>query len=332
MLVFPHCDLSSWHSMAARASARELRVLEKREELASLHGDDILLGRGSNTIFVGELQRRVVCVRLQEMSCIKEDNNTLWLQVDAGVPWADVVRFALEHDLGGVENLIDIPASAGAAVVQNIGAYGVEISALVDSVEVYCRNSTSFMRLSAKDCAFAYRHSVFKQDKARDWLLVSVVLRLHKKYRLCLDYKGLSEIKEQLHCAADVADRVRALRREKLPSPDVLPNSGSFFHNPLLSRKQADALAARFQGMPVFASRGGIKLSAAWCIERAGLKGVRDGQMGVYAKHALIVVNYGGASGEEVLRFAAVIQEQVASVIGVSLTMEPVVFRDERYG
>lgn len=321
MRLLRDCDLSTWHSMAAHAQARQLLLIDCKDELQAVDENSFFLGCGCNVIFVGEITRPIVHLQTQGIRCVAQDACSETWDVAAGVAWQDVVDRALAQGLGGVENLTDIPGSVGAAPVQNIGAYGVELADVLESVEVYDLQRREWSERSLAQCALTYRHSVFKQEP--HLLITQVRLRLQRQVRLHVDYAGLREAHAQ--SIGEVAARVRALRQKKLPDPRKLPNCGSFFHNPLLGKNEALSLLRRFPDAPLYAQGEAFKLSAGWCIEQSGWKGRRVGAVGVSEQHALVLVNYGAGSGADILHLAREIQTDVRAKIGVELNIEPTI-------
>ncbi|MEN1958675.1 UDP-N-acetylmuramate dehydrogenase [Luteimonas sp. MJ204] len=256
------------------------------------------------------------------------DGDTVIVRAEAGRGWHDFVLHTLALGLSGLENLSLIPGTVGAAPIQNIGAYGVELDRRVHAVEAWDRERGAAVRLAAADCGFAYRDSRFKREPGR-WVVTAVEFILSLTPRLELGYAGLGAELEAMGLTAptpaQVSDAVCRIRRRKLPDPAVLGNAGSFFKNPIVPSAQADALLSGHPGLPCFdaGSPGLRKLSAAWLIEAAGWKGHRDGDAGVASGHALVLVNHGNASGAELLALARRIAASVQARFGVALEPEP---------
>jgi UDP-N-acetylmuramate dehydrogenase len=289
----------------------------------------LLLGGGSNLLVTGDLERPVLQVALRGLRVVSDEGDTAVIEAGAGESWDGLVRWSLARGLGGLENLALIPGTVGAAPIQNIGAYGVEQREAFEGLDAVDLACGAQRRFGASDCAFGYRDSVFKQPGGERWLIVAVRYRLHRRPALRLDY---GEIRAELAragidapSAADVADAVTTIRRRRLPDPAVLGNAGSFFKNPLVAPALAAALRAREPDLPAWPAGDRIKLSAAWMIDRCGWKGHRDGDAGVHAAHALVLVNHGRASGAELLELARRIRESVLARYGVALEPEPVV-------
>jgi UDP-N-acetylmuramate dehydrogenase len=296
-------------------------------------GPVLVLGGGSNLLFAGDPPGAVLALGAQKIEILEEHDGTAIVRADAGVEWHALVLWTLGHGLAGLENLALIPGTVGAAPIQNIGAYGVEVREHVHAVEAFERGSGVLRRLSADECAFAYRDSLFKREPER-FVVTAVEFALSRTPALRLDYAGLGDELAAIGvdpAAADavrpsqVAEAVCRIRRRKLPDPAVLGNAGSFFKNPIVAAAQAEALKAAHSALPVF--RGGDetsrKLSAAWLIDACGWKGHRDGDAGVAATHALVLVNHGQASGAQLLDLARRIAASVRERFGVALEPEP---------
>jgi len=283
-----------------------------------------------------------VQMALRGLRIVQDDGNTVIVEAAAGEAWDPLVRWTLSQGLAGLENLALIPGTVGAAPIQNIGAYGVELRDHFESLDAIdleggttAKSSTAGLtgglttRFTAADCAFGYRDSVFKQAGAAHWLVTSVRLRLSRVADLKLDYGEIRAELADAHISAptptDVADAVRRIRRRKLPDPAVIGNAGSFFKNPLIEPDHATSLSSREPGLPCWPSGDQVKVSAAWMIERCGFKGMRVGDAGVHDRHALVLVNHGHARGSEILALAGRIQDAVATRFGIRLEAEPVV-------
>jgi UDP-N-acetylmuramate dehydrogenase len=288
----------------------------------------LILGDGSNTLLVGDVAGAVLSVKQHGRSVLADDGDGAVLRIAAGEPWDDVVRWSLGLGLRGLENLALIPGTVGAAPIQNIGAYGVELAEFVETVEAWDRLTATMVRLNRSECAFGYRDSVFKQHPGR-WLVMAVELRLQRHRPLQIEYPGLPQELAALGAdenprAAQVAEAVTRLRTRKLPDPRATANVGSFFRNPIVASDLAETLARSEPNLPRFATEDPTrsKLSAAWLIERAGWKGHRDGDAGVSSQHALVLVNHGQASGAQILDLAQRIAASVEERFGVALEPE----------
>ncbi len=288
----------------------------------------LVLGEGSNTLIVGDVPGVVVSVGIMGRELLEEDAHGALLRVGAGERWDDVVRWSLGLGFAGLENLVLIPGSAGAAPIQNIGAYGTEVGEFVETVEAWDRKASTLVRLDREACAFGYRDSVFKREPSR-WLVTAIELRLPRHQPPRIGYPGLPQELAALGAGetprpSQIAEAVARLRTRKLPDPALLPNVGSFFRNPVVPEALASELARDLPELPVFAAHDGgwRKLSAAWLIERAGWKGFREGDAGVSPQHALVLVNHGQASGAQMFDLAQRIAASVQERFGVALEPE----------
>ena len=330
-------ELAGLNTFGIRARARELWRVRSPDDLdAALRAlrdagaqAPFVLGGGSNVLFVGDVARPVLHVAIPGLRVLEDDGTSAVVEAGAGESWDGLVGWALDRGLAGLENLSLIPGTVGAAPIQNIGAYGVELRERLHAVDAIDASTGMRRRFDVAECAFGYRDSVFKRSEGRDWIVVAVRLRLSRDAPLRLDY---GEIRDELRAAgvsapsaADVAQAVRRIRRRKLPDPAVLGNAGSFFKNPLVAPALAAALAAREPGLPAWPAGDRVKLSAAWMIERCGWKGYRDGDAGVHAAHALVLVNHGASDGLALLGLARRIRDSVRERFGVEIEPEPVV-------
>jgi len=296
----------------------------------------LVLGGGSNLLVV-EGPRVALRFDGRDTRVLDDAGDVAIVRAEAGAEWHGFVLWTLEQGFAGLENLALIPGTVGAAPIQNIGAYGVEVGERIRAVEAFERLTGEFRRFDIADCGFAYRDSAFKRDPDR-WLIVAVEFTLPKADTvptevLKLDYAGIDDELKALGVAnptpRDVAEAVIALRRRKLPDPDVVGNAGSFFKNPIVPASQAEALQVMHPGLPVFRGESADtrKLSAAWLIEQCGWKGARSddgsGDAGVSDRHARVLVNHGRASGAELLTLARRIAESVRTRFGVAIEPEP---------
>jgi UDP-N-acetylmuramate dehydrogenase len=303
---------------------------------ASAAATALVLGGGSNLLIV-EGPHVALALQTQNISTLEQHEGRAIVRADAGVDWHRLVMWSLEHGFAGLENLALIPGTVGAAPIQNIGAYGVEVGQRIHAVEAFERASGTFRRFDAAQCAFAYRDSLFKQAPDR-YLITAVEFALSTARSvgtagLNIGYAGIAEELQfgpgtSAYTARDVAEAVIRLRRRKLPDPAVVGNAGSFFKNPIVPAAQAEALKHAHAALPVFAAGDAAmrKLSAAWLIDACGWKGHRggaSGDAGVSDRHALVLVNHGRASGAELLALAREIAGSVQARFGVAIEPEP---------
>lgn len=331
--ITDHASLEGLNTFRVSARARRLVELDAQSDLAAgleavrSAPSALILGGGSNILLAGDVDGTVLRMNLRGIRVVDESTDAVTVEAAAGESWHGLVQWCLAHRFYGLENLSLIPGSVGAAPVQNIGAYGVELAQVLESVEAIEVGTGITHRLTKADCAFAYRDSLFKRDVGR-WLITSLRLRLSRQPTLCLSYPSLKEALrgDPSPTPEQLAEAVCDLRRSRLPDPATVGNAGSFFKNPVVDALTASALRARYADMPQFPEPSqGVKLAAAWLIERCGWKGHREGDAGVHAQHALVLVNHGHASGAQLLALARRIQVSVQERFGVLLEPEPVI-------
>jgi UDP-N-acetylmuramate dehydrogenase len=330
-------DLSSCNTLRLKCQAEQVVVIQSLEQMAELGRTLVqapgffVLGGGSNVILPGTLSSLVVRVALKGIELVQSAGDHWLIDVAAGENWHDFVVIATARGWWGLENLGLIPGTVGGAPVQNIGAYGVELSQRIESVTAWHVADQKYVTLPRATCDFGYRDSIFKRAKRGEWLIVSVRFALPKIWQPVLTYPDLAHHPQlvfgsQAMTAPTVLDAVCDIRRRKLPDPAVLGNAGSFFKNPVVSAAQHAALQARFAQLVSYPQQGGgFKLAAGWMIEHCGFKGQRSGAVGVHAQQALVLVNYGGAQAGELLEFANAISRAVLKTFGVLLDIEPVI-------
>ena len=283
-----------------------------------------VIGGGSNILLTGDYDGLILHPVGEGMEETGRDNESVTLRVQAGVDWDRFVGCCVEQGYAGVENLSDIPGCVGACPVQNIGAYGVEAKDTITEVETYLPQTGEIRRFGNAECRFGYRDSVFKREWKGKAIVLSVTFRLSLHPRFNIGYGDLSHAVDELGgpTLSNIRRAVVSIRAGKLPDPKVLGNSGSFFKNPVVGLQKAEALRAIYPDMPVYSVPDGMKLAAGWLIDRAGLKGYRQGNAGVHEKQALVLVNYGGATGQDVLALADHVISTVEQQFGIRLGME----------
>ncbi|MFN3630535.1 MAG: UDP-N-acetylmuramate dehydrogenase [Casimicrobiaceae bacterium] len=327
-------SLAPFNTFGLSAVAAERWLIDSLEGLEAWRAttDDrrpIILGGGSNVLFVLErIERPILHIRLRGRCVLDTDGEWALVEAAAGESWHDFVLWSLEQGLSGLENLSLIPGTVGAAPVQNIGAYGVELMHTCEAVECFDLIDGTCRWLSRDECAFGYRDSVFKHLPPDRWVITRVRFRLSRRFEPVLGYgelrAELTRAGVKAPTASDVSKAVCAIRRRKLPDPATIGNAGSFFKNPIVEVAVADRLSAAYPDCPRFpVPDGRVKLAAGWLIERAGWKGHRRGAAGVHEAHALVLVNHGGASGADIWRLAEDIRDDVAAKFGVRLEPEP---------
>ncbi|MFA6128494.1 MAG: UDP-N-acetylmuramate dehydrogenase [Bacteroidales bacterium] len=301
---------------------------ELMDALKTIHPDKeniLILGTGSNVLFSDRRAGTVIHPINKDIGILEESPDSVLIKCGAGMDWDEFVNWSVNRGFGGLENLSLIPGSVGAAPIQNIGAYGTEVSVFIESVEVIDLETSQRFRLNRNDCRFGYRDSIFKDPDNRSWLVWEVLFLLDKQPRVNLSYKPLEEEfnsgpKPDIQMVREAVIRIR---RSKLPDPAEFGNAGSFFKNPIISACQARLLNEQFPEMPTyFHGPGTVKIPAGWLIERCGWKGYREGPVGVWPKQALVLVNYGGAESREIMGLSDKIIDSVKKTFGIRLEPE----------
>lgn len=335
MKVVEQPSLQALNTFGVEAAAALGINVELEEDILTLPdldpSRDLLLGGGSNVLLVSDVPGTVFLNRIRGRHIIDRDGETALVEAGGGENWHELVDWSIDQGLSGIENLSLIPGNVGAAPIQNIGAYGVELSSVLESVTAWDWRRKTWRVFSREECRFGYRDSRFKSEQPDRYLVTSVRLALDTRFTPRLDYAGLAE--ELGACAGgkltarEVGDAVSRIRRRKLPDPAVQGNAGSFFKNPVLSTDNADAVREAHPDVPTWPfGEGMIKLSAAWMIEHCGLKGLTEGAAAVSERHALVLVNTGGASGKAIWALARRVSNEVERTFGVRLEPEPRIF------
>lgn len=285
----------------------------------------LILGGGSNFLFTGDLHKTIIRPEMDAIALEEKKDDYVIISAGAGVVWDKLVEMTVSHGFGGLENLSLIPGRVGATPVQNIGAYGAEISNSVEKVRAISLHDGSLREFSNKECHFGYRDSIFKGELKGKYLITKVYYRLSTKPLLSLEYGSLREelCKLGANSLSNVRKIVIATRLNKLPDPAILGNAGSFFKNPVISCDTAEELKSKYPQLPSFKDQsGGIKLPAGWLIEQCGWKGKRIGDAGIHEKQALVIVNYGNATGRELFDLSEAVKKSVFDKFGVVLERE----------
>jgi UDP-N-acetylmuramate dehydrogenase len=288
-----------------------------------------VLGGGSNVILPSRLIGATLLINILGEEIVQSDSESTLISVGAGVNWHEFVAWTLANNLPGLENLALIPGTVGAAPIQNIGAYGVEVGEYIDGIEAFDSLSNTFVTLSNAACQFAYRDSYFKQHPHR-FIVTKVIFKIPKAWQARLQYADLanqfSNAQSQPNAQAIFA-AVCAIRTSKLPDPKVIGNAGSFFQNPIVSNLQFESVLTQFPNLVSYPDGPGKrKLAAGWLIDQCGFKGKQFGAVGVYEKQALVLVNHGGAQAQDIFNLASQIQKKVLEQFGVQLEIEPNIF------
>ena len=326
-------QLQKHHTFGTKATAKlyfEFTELEDLEGFITTTNEwqnmsILILGEGSNLLFVNDFQGLIINPNIPGIKIAHEDRNNIWLEVGAGVVWDDLVEYAVFNLWGGIENLSLIPGKVGAAAVQNIGAYGMEIQNRIESVTGFNLETQTTYTMDVVDCQYAYRDSIFKNLLKERFIITSVSFKLDKFPEFILNYGDLKNETEKLGAInlRNIRKAVIGIRESKLPDPKVYGNAGSFFKNPIIESKLAEQLLATYPNMPHYpAPDDQTKLAAGWLIEQCGWKGFRRGDAGVHEKQALVLVNYGNATGKEIYQLSEEIKQSVKEKFGVELALE----------
>lgn len=319
------------NSFHVEEQAERLIEFDREEDLDLIFGKGrperwYVLGGGNNILFTRRFEGTLIKPAATGITVIGEDADTVTLRAEAATDWDRMVAWCVERGLWGAENLSLIPGTVGASPVQNIGAYGAEAAGIIYRVHLYDTLRREHATLEKADCRFAYRDSIFKHEMRGRTVITAVELRLGKHPSPNLAYGDLKAQVEARGGAsiANIRNAVCAIRRSKLPDPDTLGNAGSFFKNPVVDNATAERLREEDPACPVYpvSAHGMCKLAAGWLIDRAGLKGFRMGRVGVHERQALVLVNFGGATGNDVLALARYVQQRVFDSFGVRIEPE----------
>lgn len=322
-------SIRPYTSFNIEAKTKEFVVVESlselKESLRNYEAEKIrLLGGGSNMLWTTDFPGRTLHVNLKGITLVEENDKNALVEVKAGENWHDFVKWSLDQNLGGIENLALIPGNVGSAPIQNIGAYGVELKDVMTQCTILWRESLEEEILTTEKCQLSYRDSIFKNEYKNKTVITSVQFKLYKSpHQLKTSYGAIEEeLKGKEKTIQEVAQAVIRIRTSKLPDPAKIGNCGSFFKNPILSQKQFELVHKKHPTMPYFPATTGVKVPAAWLIDQLGFKGMRRGDAGVHPKQALVLVNYGGASGKEIWDLAIEIQKAVKNHFGIPLEAE----------
>lgn len=350
-------DLTKLNSFGIKAKTKYFIEINSEKDLIEVfnsaefkNNDKLFLGGGSNLLFTKDFNGIILWNNLKGIEILEEDKENVWLRTQGGEGWNDLVKFSVEKNLWGIENLSAIPGTVGASPVQNIGAYGVELKDVLEKVEAYQIENGQKKIFENNECNFGYRDSIFKNEAKGKYFISAIILKLSKKQKLNIDYQAVKEYLEKnkivLESSKEVSQVITEIRNSKLPDPKVLGNAGSFFKNVFVDNKKLEELLEKYPEMPYFVegnlinpirsrpreasatvtlgrpASNGVKIPTAWLIEETGWKGKRLGRVGVHEKQALVLVNYGGATGEEMIILAEKIMASVKQKFDIQLVPE----------
>jgi UDP-N-acetylmuramate dehydrogenase len=332
-----NASLKSFTTFGVEATCDHLYRVEDIEELklaVQYLDNPLILGGGSNILPIGDIHRNVLRIELKGIEIVQEGGDPL-VWIAAGEVWHELVLWALKNDLGGIENLSLIPGTMGAAPMQNIGAYGVELESVFHSLDAIEIGTGKMKTFNKEECRFGYRDSIFKKDVRDKYVIVGVTLRLTHDHKINTSYGAIQDVLKEWNIIQpsidDVSKAVIHIRQSKLPDPALLGNAGSFFKNPVIPLAQFENLKQHFSNLPGYpAGKDTMKVPAGWLIEQAGWKGKSKGKAGCYEKQALVLVNRGGATGEEIWALALDIIHSVDQKFGINLSPEVNLWGDKR--
>ena len=332
MDIFENKSLKNFNTFGINANAEKLIRIESEAQLLSVleKPEDSkinILGGGSNILLTGDLNGLTLKNEIKGIDIISENENEVLVSIGGGENWHQFVLWAIENNFGGIENLSLIPGTVGAAPIQNIGAYGVELKDVFESLEAVDLKTHKRLIFNKKECQFGYRDSIFKRDLKGKIFITKVILKLTKKHKINIEYGAirqvLSDRKIENPNIRDISDAVIFIRKSKLPDPAEIGNAGSFFKNPVIDISHFERLKIEYPNIVSYpVSETEIKVPAGWLIDRAGWKGKRFGDAGCHAKQALVLVNYDNAKGSEIWDLAQRILRDVKEKYGIELTPE----------
>lgn len=334
MQIQENISLRQYNTMGIGAKARQFSTfgtLDELQELTALSDDEslakLVLGGGSNILLTSDFDGLVLKNELLGIDLVREDADHYYVKAGAGENWHRFVQYCIGRNWAGVENLSLIPGNVGASPMQNIGAYGVEIKDVFEELEAFHREEKKVYTFSNNDCGFGYRESVFKRRYSNQFVILSVTYRLNKKPKFNTSYGAIAQELEKMGekelSIRSIAQAVINIRSSKLPDPAIIGNAGSFFKNPSVPAVQYEQLKQQFPGIIGYENAdGSVKIAAGWLIEQCGWKGFRRGDAGCHEKQALVLVNYGNASGAEIYQLSTDILSSVQERFGVELERE----------
>ena len=316
-------DVTAKHFVSASNIDDLKQILSLKE-----HPNKLILGGGSNMLLTKDFNGLVVHINLKGIEIISENDNTVIVKANAGENWHEFVLWCINNGFGGIENLSLIPGNVGTAPIQNIGAYGVELKDVFESCEALSLETKSLRSFSKSECNFGYRNSIFKQEAKGQFIITNVNFKLSKQnYNLSINYGAITSQLELMQIdnptIQDISKAVISIRESKLPNPKEIGNSGSFFKNPVISKTLFNTLLENFKDIPSYPiSEDKVKVPAGWLIEKAGFKGKRFDDYGVHKNQALVLVNFGGAKGSDILKLSKLIQKTVERIFGIFIEAE----------
>lgn len=334
-IIQQNISLKPFNTFGIDANAKYFTEAESVEDLKDILANPsiksfplLVVGGGSNLLLTKDFEGLIIHIKINGIAVVDEDTENIFVQAGAGEGWHQFVVYCIEHNYAGVENLSLIPGSVGAAPMQNIGAYGVEIKETFHSLQALNIETLAIETFTNGECKFGYRESIFKHEAKGKYIITHVIFKLSKTATFNTSYGAIGEELEAMGVdrnnitIQDVSQAVINIRSSKLPNPAEIGNAGSFFKNPVVSAEKVAELKAHYPDMPAYPSGEQTKLAAGWLIEQCGWKGFREGDYGVHAKQALVLVNYGNAKGNEIFNLSTQILQSVKEKFGVDLERE----------
>ncbi len=334
-MLHHNISLKPYNTFGLDVNAQYVAMIRQEEDLEEVYDTrrfvplpKVVLGGGSNILLTGNQRRVFMKMEIDGIRVVEEDEDEAIIEAGAGIVWHQLVLWCVERNLGGIENLSLIPGTVGAAPIQNIGAYGVELESVFDSLDAFEGRTGERRQFSREECQFGYRDSVFKGKLKGKYIVTRVRLRLTKKnHQFHTSYGAIGQTLEEMKVASmtleDISRAVIHIRQSKLPDPAEIGNAGSFFKNPVVEKPLIEALKELYPSLPTYPVDDGYsKIPAAWLIDQCGWKGTRRGDVGVHVNQPLVLVNYGGGTGKELVRLSRDIQQSVSKTFGIDLQRE----------
>jgi len=333
MKVSHNASLKSYNTFGIDVKAKTLISVNSVDELIAVlkknYAEDLfILGGGSNMLLTQNIDSTVVHIDIKGIEIVRESDEFVFVKSCAGENWHEFVLYTLENNWGGLENLSLIPGNVGTSPIQNIGAYGVELKDHFVSCDAIDIQTLEIKNFTAEDCEFDYRNSIFKNKVKGKYIITNVIFKLTKtNHQLLTNYGAINEALGEMEVdnvgIRDISKAVISIRQQKLPDPKELGNSGSFFKNPVITNQEFEVLKEKFPEIPNYnVGEDSIKIPAGWLIDKAGLKGYREGNTGVHKNQALVLVNYGNATGKEILNLSLKVQEEILTKFNIHLEPE----------
>ena len=333
MELLNNFSLKNFNTFGIEAKAKQFVAVQSIQDLRTILEENksnkkFILGGGSNMLLTKDIEALVIHVDLKGKKVVKEDEDFVWVESQAGENWHEFVLWTIDQNFGGLENMSLIPGNVGTTPVQNIGAYGTEIKDTFVSCEAMAIENQETKTFTNQECHFGYRESIFKNEAKDQYIITSVIFKLTKRnHKINTSYGDIMGELTKNNIVnptlKDVSNAVIAIRKSKLPDPKELGNSGSFFKNPILLKSDFEKIHQKFPEMKYYeVSASEVKVPAGWLIEQAGLKGKRFGNAGIHKNQALVLVNYGGATGKEILEVSKHVQETILKTFGIAIEAE----------